>query len=167
MKRKVYEVKGMDKCSMSTAYRGVRVNLEFKGGDVASRKNGSLITSDPFVQDAIEAMPSFGRKIILKGEYDVRNGGSPVVRQKEAEEEKKPRFVRTNPNAAALRKGKKAKEEVSETRGDVTVVEEVKNINDAVSYFGDKGIAVESAAHLKELMAKHDVEFPNLVMPAE
>lgn len=168
MKRKVYEVKGMDKCSMSTTYRGVRVNLEFKGGDVASRKNGSLITSDPFVQDAIEAMPAFGRKIVLKGEYDVRNGGSPVVRQKEAEDEKRPRFVRTNPNAAAMRKGKKAKvEEVPEEKGGVAVVEEVKNINDAVSYFGDKGIAVESAAHLKELMAKHDVEFPNLVMPAE
>ena len=163
MERKIYEVKGMDKCNLSTTYRGVKVNLEFKGGDVSSRKNGSLSTSDPFVQDAIESMPAFGKKIVLKDTYEIRNGSRPIERQKDTEEEKRPRFAKTNPNAAALRKGKKVKEEAVEDTS-VTVVEEVKNVNDAAAYFEEKGVLVESREHLKEMMQKHDVEFPNLVM---
>lgn len=160
MIRKIYEVKGMDKCSLSTSYMGVKVNLEFRGGDVSSRKNGSLMTSDPFVQDAIEAMPSFGKKIILANTYDIRNGGKPVELQKDVEEKSKPRIARTKPNAAELRKPKKAKEE----KKSANVVESVKNINDAVSYFMEKGITVESTEHLKEMMNNNDVEFPNLVI---
>lgn len=165
MKRKVYEVKGMDKCNLSTVYRGVRVNLEFKGGDTTSKKNGTLTTSDPFVQDAIEAMPSFGKKIALKGSYELRNGGRPATIQKDVEEENKPKFARVKPNAAELRKGKKTKHSEEESvPNSATVVAEVKNVNDAAAYFMEKGITVESKEQLKELMQKHDVEFPNLVM---
>ena len=56
----------MDRCTVSTTYLGVKVNLEFKGGDLMSQKNGFISTSNPFVQAAIEAMPSFGHKIALK-----------------------------------------------------------------------------------------------------
>ena len=163
MIRKVYEIKGMDKCSLSTTYRGVRVHLEFKGGDVSSKKNGTLATSDPFVQDAIEAMPSFGKKIVLRNSYELRNGGSPVKRQEDVEEENKPKFARVKPNAAELRKGKKAKEP-ERVDDEADVVEDVKNLNDAASYFESKGVLIGSKEQLSEMMEKYNVEFPNLVM---
>lgn len=161
MNRKVYEIKGMDKCSLSTSYRGVRVNLEFKGGDVSNKKNGTLATSDPFVQDAIEAMPSFGKKIVLRNSYELRSGGSPVKRQKDVEEESKPKFARVKPNAAELRRGKKAKEP-EQVDDEADVVEDVKNLNDAAAYFEEKGVFVESKEQLAELMEKYNVSFPNL-----
>lgn len=161
MNRKVYEVKGMDKCSLSTTYKGVRVNLEFKGGDVSNKKNGTLTTADPFVQDAIEAMPSFGKKIVLKSTFEIRNGGKPAQTQADVEKENRPKFARVKPNAAELRKGKKDK--ASERVDDeADVVEDVKNLNDAVAYFESKGVLIESKEQLSELMEKYNVEFPNL-----
>lgn len=151
----------MDKCSLSTSYRGVRVNLEFKGGDVSNKKNGTLATSDPFVQDAIEAMPSFGKKIVLRNSYELRNGGSPVKRQEDVEKENKPKFARVKPNAAELRKGKKPKED-EKVNGDITVVEDVKNLNDAAAYFDGRGVFVESKEQLAKLMNEYGVEFPNM-----
>ena len=161
MKRKVYEIKGMDKCSLSTSYRGVRVNLEFKGGDVSNKKNGTLATSDPFVQDAIEAMPSFGKKIVLRNSYELRSGGSPMKRQEDVEKENKPKFARVKPNAAELRRGKKEKEP-ERVDDEADVVEDVKNLNDAAAYFEEKGVFVESKEQLAELMEKYSVSFPNL-----
>lgn len=161
MIRKVYEIKGMDKCILSTTYRGVRVHLEFKGGDVSSKKNGTLATSDPFVQDAIEAMHSFGKNIVLRNTYEIRNGGKPAQLQADVEKENKPKFARVKPNAAELRRGKKAKEP-EQLDDEDDVVEEVKNINDAASYFMEKGEAVESKEQLEELMQKYNVVFPNM-----
>lgn len=153
----------MDKCSLSTSYKGVRVNLEFKGGDASNKKNGTLATADPFVQDAIEAMPSFGKKIILKGVYEIRNVGKPAQSQADIEKENRPKFARVKSNAAELRKGKKAKasEQVDD---EADVVEDVKNLNDAAAYFEGKGVLVGSKEQLSELMQKHNVEFPNLVI---
>ena len=165
MNRKVYEVKGMDKCSLSTTYRGVRVNLEFKGGDVSNKKNGTLVTSDPFVQDAIEAMPSFGKKIVLKNSFELRNGGKPAQRQEDVEKENRPKFARVKPNAAELRKGKKPKdvpEEAQNSGDDSFVVEDITNLNDAIAYFEEKGEIVGTKEQLAELMEKYSVSFPNL-----
>lgn len=154
-------MKGMDKCSLSTTYKGVRVNLEFKGGDVSNKKNGTLTTADPFVQDAIEAMPSFGKKIVLKSTFEIRNGGKPAQTQADVEKENRPKFARVKPNAAELRKGKKAK--ASEQADDAAdVVEDVKNLNDAAAYFEGKGEFVGSKEQLAELMEKYNVSFPNL-----
>lgn len=143
---KVYEIKGMDRCSVSTTYLGVKVNLEFKGGDMMSMKNGFLSTSNPFVQSAIEAMPSFGQRIVLK--RVIKNEPAPKVQERVEEAPSRP--TRAKVKALAPKK----------TEGNI--VESVKNINDAVSYFGEKGITVESPEHLKELMEKHNVVFPNL-----
>lgn len=154
-------MKGMDKCSLSTTYKGVRVNLEFKGGDVSNKKNGTLTTADPFVQDAIEAMPSFGKKIVLKSTFEIRNGGKPAQTQADVEKENRPKFARVKPNAAELRKGKKTK--ASEQADDAAdVVEDVKNLNDAAAYFEGKGEFVGSKEQLAELMEKYNVSFPNL-----
>ena len=58
----------------------------------------------------------------------------------------------------------KTKKIVADRVIDTIVVEDIKNVNDAAAYFMEKGITVESKEQLKELMQKHDVEFPNLVM---
>lgn len=139
----------MDRCSTSTTYLGVKVNLEFNGGDQLSRKNGFISTSNPFIQDAIESMPSFGQRIVLKSV--VKN--EPIVETQNEVVEEAP----TRPTRAKVKAFSPKKEESN-------VVESVKNVNDAISYFGGKGITVESVDHLKEMMAKHNVEFPNLTM---
>lgn len=143
----------MDSCSMSTTYRGVKVNLSFRGGNSASGINGKMITSDPFVQDAIEAMPAFGKKIICTHAYTPARQAVPVV-----EEKKKPRIVAAKGVADRVSKVRK------DTSGivDSVVIEEVKNINDAASYFMEKGVTVESKEQLEELMQKYNVVFPNL-----
>lgn len=146
---KVYEIKGMDKCKMSTTYLGVKVNLEFKGGDIMSRKDGYISTSNPFIQAAIEAMPSYGHKIVLKREIE----DTPVAAAPAEEAPTRPRATKVK---AFGTDKKKAVQEGS------TVVEEVNNINDAASYFMEKGEAVESKEQLEELMQKHNVVFPNM-----
>lgn len=138
----------MDKCKMSTTYLGVKVNLEFKGGDIMSRKDGYISTSNPFIQAAIEAMPSYGHRIVLKREIE----DAPVVVPVEE--------VPTRPRATKVKAfGADKKKAVQEG---ATIVEEVKNINDAVSYFEGLGVLVESKEHLAEVMEKHNVVFPNL-----
>ena len=146
---KVYEIKGMDKCKMSTTYLGVKVNLEFKGGDIMSRKDGYISTSNPFIQAAIEAMPSYGHKIVLKREIE----DAPVAA---APAEEAP----TRPRATKVKAFGTDKKKVVQDGS--TIVEEVKNINDAASYFMEKGEAVESKEQLEELMQKYNVVFPNM-----
>ena len=143
----------MDSCSMSTTYKGVKVNLSFRGGNSASGINGKMITSDPFVQDAIEAMPAFGKKIICTHAYTPARQAVPVL-----EEKKKPRLVAAKGAADRLSKVEK----VATERADCVVIEEVKNINDAASYFMEKGVTVESKEQLDELMQKYNVVFPNM-----
>lgn len=150
---KVYEILGMDRCALSTVYLGTRVNLEFKGGDVMTKKNGTITTGNPFIQAAIEAMPAFGHRIVLKKTFEDK----PIEVKKEIEDAPiRPRATKVK----AFAKEKKA----SVVENSATVVAEVKNVNDAAAYFMEKGITVESKEQLKELMQKHDVEFPNLVM---
>lgn len=143
----------MDSCSMSTTYRGVKVNLSFRGGNSGSGINGKMITSDPFVQDAIEAMPAFGKKIICTHAYTPARQAVPVV-----EEKKKPRIVAAKGVADRVSKVRKVASDIV----DSVVIEEVKNINDAASYFMDKGVTVESKEQLEELMQKYNVVFPNM-----
>jgi hypothetical protein len=144
MIHKIYEVKGRDRCVMSTVYMGVRVNLEFKGGDTLARKDGSLSTTNPFVQAAIEAMPSFGTLVRLVSTNEIQES-KPAEAPVENARVKK---------ATAKKKMVDGKESF--------VVYEVKNINDAVSYFEGLGVLVESKEHLKEVMEKHNVVFPNM-----
>lgn len=146
---KVYEIKGMDKCKMSTTYLGVKVNLEFKGGDIMSRKDGYISTANPFIQAAIEAMPSYGHKIVLKREIE----DAPVITTPTEEVPTRPRATKVKAFGAEKKKA---------TQNESTVVEEVKNINDAASYFMEKGVTVESKEQLEELMQKYNVVFPNM-----
>ena len=147
-------MKGMNACKMTTEYRGVTVKLSFENGNISSKRNARLTTESRFVQDAIEAMPIYGKRVIL-----VHKMEKSVAKPVEVEEEERSPRARRQAN-----RGERAPKKAPVVDNSATVVEEVKNVNDAAAYFMEKGITVESKEQLKELMQKHDVEFPNLVM---
>jgi hypothetical protein len=147
---KVYEMKGMNACKMSIEHKGVTINLSFENGNISSKRNARLTTENRFVQDAIEAMPSFGTRVVLAHAME-KSVAIPVEVE---EEERSPRARRQASRGAVTKKPK--------SENEPTVVEEVKNINDAASYFMEKGEAVESKEQLEELMQKHNVVFPNM-----
>lgn len=151
---KVYEMKGMNACKMTTEYKGVIVKLSFENGNISSKRNARLSTENKFVQDAIEAMPVFGTRIILAHALE-KTDAKPI---EVVEEERSPRARRQ------ANRGERAVKKAPMVENSATVVAEVKNVNNAAAYFMEKGITVESKEQLKELMQKHDVEFPNLVM---
>lgn len=145
-------MKGMNACKMSIEHKGVTINLSFENGNISAKRNARLTTESRFVQDAIEAMQTFGTRIVLTHAVE-----KSVAKRVEVEEEERSPRARRQAN-----RGERAPKKAAEPSG--TVVNSVKNVNDAVSYFGDKGVMVESKEHLKELMEKNGVEFPNLVM---
>ena len=150
---KVYEMKGMNACKMSTEYRGVTINLSFENGNISSKRNARLTTESRFVQEAIEAMPSFGTRIVLAHAVE-RGVAKPAV----AEEERSPRARRQASRGAVTKKPK----EDEKVNDDITVVEDVKNLNDAAAYFDGRGVFVESKEQLAKLMTEYGVEFPNM-----
>lgn len=147
-------MKGMNACKMSIEYKGVNINLSFENGNISSKRNARLSTESRFVQDAIEAMPSFGTRVILAHAMEESVAAPAEV----VEEERSPRARRQ------ANRGERVAKKAPMVENGATVVAEVKNVNDAAAYFMEKGITVESKEQLKELMQKHDVEFPNLVM---
>lgn len=143
-------MKGMNACKMSIEHKGVTVNLSFENGNISSKRNARLTTENRFVQDAIEAMPSFGTRVVLAHAME-KSVAIPVEVE---EEERSPRARRQASRGVVAKKPKSENES--------TVVEDVKNINDAASYFMEKGEAVESKEQLEELMQKYNVVFPNM-----
>lgn len=143
-------MKGMNACKMSIEHKGVTINLSFENGNISSKRNARLTTENRFVQDAIEAMPSFGTRVVLAHAMEKSVAMSVEVE----EEERSPRARRQASRGAVAKKPK--------SENEPTAVEEVKNINDAASYFMEKGEAVESKEQLEELMQKYNVVFPNL-----
>ena len=143
-------MKGMNACKMSIEHKGVTINLSFENGNISSKRNARLTTENRFVQDAIEAMPSFGTRVVLVHAVE-KSVAMPVEVE---EEERSPRARRQASRGAVAKKPKSENES--------TVVEEVKNINDAASYFMEKGETIESKEQLEELMQKYNVVFPNM-----
>lgn len=143
-------MKGMNACKMSIEHKGVTINLSFENGNISSKRNARLTTENRFVQDAIEAMASFGTRVVLAHAME-KSVAIPVEVE---EEERSPRARRQASRGAVAKKPK--------SENEPTAVEEVKNINDAVSYFMEKGVTVESKEQLEELMQKYNVVFPNM-----
>ena len=143
-------MKGMNACKMSIEHKGVTINLSFENGNISSKRNARLTTENRFVQEAIEAMPSFGTRVVLAHAVE-KSVAMPVEVE---EEERSPRARRQASRGAVAKKPKSENES--------TVVEEVKNINDAASYFMEKGETIESKEQLEELMQKYNVVFPNM-----
>lgn len=143
-------MKGMNACKMRIEHKGVTINLSFENGNISSKRNARLTTENRFVQEAIEAMPSFGTRVVLAHAME-KSVAMPVEVE---EEERSPRARRQASRGAVAKKPKYENEP--------TAVEEVKNINDAASYFMEKGVTVESKEQLEELMQKYNVVFPNM-----
>lgn len=141
-------MKGMNACKMSIEHKGVTINLSFENGNISSNRNARLTTESRFVQDAIEAMPSFGTRVVLVHTME-KSATKPV----EVEEEERSPRARRHAN-----RGERAQKKVEEAN----VVDSVKNLNDAAAYFEEKGVFVESKEQLAELMEKYNVSFPNL-----
>lgn len=143
-------MKGMNACKMRIEHKGVTINLSFENGNISSKRNARLTTENRFVQEAIEAMPSFGTRVVLAHAVEK----SVAIPAEVEEEERSPRARRQASRGAVAKKPK--------SENEPTAVEEVKNINDAASYFMEKGVTVESKEQLEELMQKYNVVFPNM-----
>lgn len=148
----------MDACKMQLAYCGTKVNLEFKNGNHLNGKRATLITSNPFVQDAIESSPKFGVHIILAETYDIASASKESEAAME-KEEARPALLR---GKRKLKTQAQIDSEKSKAVAGQTVVEDVKNVNDAIAYFSKLGESVESEESLELLKEKHGVVFPNL-----
>ena len=69
--RKIYILdNGMSAGKFCTVFCGVKVNMEFKGGNPANGIKASLCTDNPFAQDAIEFDSRFGKDIKLFKAFD-------------------------------------------------------------------------------------------------
>lgn len=151
--KKVYELKNMNGYHLVTTYMGVRVEAEFKGGNFFAGKGGRVVTSNPFVQDALENDARFGKMYVLKEKYE--------------DESDKVEKVKDDPKIGSKSKvkiGSKSKTKVADgiENTQVETVESVKTFNDACDYFADKGEVCESAEDIEECCKKFGVEFPNL-----
>lgn len=144
---KVYEVLRMNNARLFTSFMGVKLELNFKNGNLLRGINGNLVTSDRFVQDAIENDPRFGVTIRLKSSYP------------ESEEEKtsiaEEKSGKHSSKTSAAQKERIAKNAVKS-------VDTVKSMNDVIDYFTSLGETVESEEQIEELKEKYKVKFPNL-----
>ena len=80
---KVYEVNRFDGLQLALNWLGQTVHVEFKGGD--ARHRAKLVTSNLFVQDALEHDARFGKLYLLTKKYN----DTPKAKAKAAEKGKK------------------------------------------------------------------------------
>lgn len=144
---KVYEVLRMNNARLFTSFMGVKLELNFKNGNLLRGINGNLVTSDRFVQDAIENDPRFGVTIRLKSSYP------------ESEEEKTS-IAEEKSGKHSSKTSEAQKERISKNA--VKSVDTVKSMNDVIDYFTSLGETVESEEQIEELKEKYKVKFPNL-----
>lgn len=146
-KKKIYELVNMDACRITTVYCGITVNAEFRNGNHMNGRKAALITSNPFVQDALEKDPRFGKTFKLAAVYEIKDA--------EPEMDRKP--------VKGSKGGKKTAETKDFTK-EVEDVETVKTVNDAIEYFLSKGETIGSIDQIEALKEKYRVNFPNLKM---
>lgn len=136
--RKIYRLKSMDACKLQTTYCGVKIALEFRDTMVKSKKEATLSTNNPFIQDAIEHDPRFNKLFILMASYD----DAPTKVEVKEEEE---RPVRKNRDSRKRR----TQEEMDKANN--------MSVNDAIAYLESKGEQVDSEDNLAELAEKHGI----------
>lgn len=151
--KKVYELKNMNGYHLVTTYMGVRVEAEFKGGNFFAGKGGRVVTSNPFVQDALENDARFGKMYILKEKYE-----------DDSDKATKVKGDTKSGGKGKVKSGIKGKAKITDETKDtqVEVVDTVKTFNDACDYFADKGEVCESTEDIEACCEKYCVEFPNL-----
>lgn len=147
--KKIYELVNMDACRITIVYCGVTIHAEFRNGNFMNRRKASLITTNPFVQDALEKDPRFGKSYKLAATYEIDDKPS------KPEIESKP--------ARGSKGGKKAPEQKTENKEkEMQDVESVKTMNDVIDYFVSKGEVIGNPDQIDALKEKYHVNFPNL-----
>ena len=131
--KKIYTTK-YSKLKFTLERGGLKAEIEFKNGRMADNVPARFITSDKFLQYALEKDPRFGRMYRLE-----RSIPEPGDEKKEE--------VKEAP------KEKKAK--------DVTVAETVNDLADAIDYFSTVGKVLTTEKQVKAAMKSMNVEFPN------
>ncbi len=180
MKTKLYELRKMTTARLETVYKGVTITLNFRAGfGTNGVKVGQLITSNEFVQDAIESDPRYESMFSLKRTYEDKED-TPVDNYELKQVPERKQQQKTNAqifaeNQAKLEKKKQeqkkadaktkteaVKSVVKETKPMPEPVDNVKSINDVISFFAEKGDLLKDPADIPALCAKHNVTFPNL-----
>lgn len=157
----------MMNAKFETTYMGVSITLKFNAGfGINGTKVGQLITSNQFVQDAIENDPRFGSMFTLSRVYDNQTE-EPVDEYELKQVTATKKKTKTNAQIFAENQAKLAKKKSQEAKDtakgkEPEKIDTVTSLNDAVSFFAEKGDLLKSADQLKELCDKHAVVFPNL-----
>ena len=141
--RKIYETPNRNYVCLEMQLGGIKTNIEFRNGRVANNINAQFITSNRFLQEMIENDKRFGSMIICKQVIDLGDFG-------EDEEAK--------PAPAPAPTPKKTSKKVSGK----TVVEEVRDITDAIDWLSKNGKVATTPAQVQKAAAELGVEFPNL-----
>lgn len=136
--RKIYRLSNMDACKLQTTYCGVKVALEFRDTMIKSKKEATLSTNNPFIQDAIEHDSRYGKVFTLMAAYDDTPKVAEVV-------EEEVRLSRKKGDG----KKRRTQEEMDKTNE--------MNVNDAIAFFESKGEQVSGDEQLTELAEKYGV----------
>lgn len=147
-KKKIYELVSMDACRITTVYCGIKIHAEFRNGNYMNRRKATLITTNPFVQDALEKDPRFGKSYKLAATYEIEEGKTEPVNDRK-------------PTKGSNKGGKKISEQKTENK-EIKDIESVKNMNDVIDYFISQGEVIGSSDQIDALKEKYHVNFPNL-----
>lgn len=157
--RKRYELLGMNSCKMNFNFCRIPVTVTFANGNIANHVNASYTTDNQFIQDAIEDDKRFKAGTIRLVQSNVIADENPKPAEKKEPEQG--RIVRPAP-APAKENSKGKAEKKEENAGDAyTVVDSVKNVNDAIDFFSEKGEVFSTDEELAALKDKYKVKFPN------
>ena len=115
---------------------GLTAEIEFMNGRMNENVPGRFITSDPTLQYLIEKDARFGHLFLLEKAI-------PTTEELKASQEKAD------------------KKQETKQKKDVTIVESVTDINDAIDYFSELGKVLTTEKQVKATMKSMNIEFPN------
>ena len=133
--KKIYTTK-YSKLVITLERGGLTAEIEFKNGRMNENIPGRFITSDPTLQYLIEKDSRFGHLFRLE------------------------KAIPTAEEVKASREKTTEKEERKQKKN-VTVVESVTDINDAIDYFSELGKVLTTEKQVKATMKSMNIEFPN------
>lgn len=133
--KKIYTTK-YSKLVITLERGGLKAEIEFKNGRMNENVPGRFITSDPTLQYLIEKDARFGHLFRLE------------------------KAIQT-PEEMKASQEKAAKKEETKQKKDVTIVESVTDINDAIDYFSELGKVLTTEKQVKATMKSMNIEFPN------
>ena len=139
-------------------FKGVKVKVEFKGGNVMKGIPARLYTNDPFVQKALDESDQKGRLYRFVRDLPEEGDMNPVqpVRRQTA----KPSVGKTESPATASaeqpddpKPGFPASSEAQDDGGDGSVKQEFDNLADAITYIATTwGVQVESESQARKFI---------------